>query len=300
MKQVTFTEVASLREFLESVRADGKSIAVVPTMGALHEGHLSLVREGVSRADVVVVTIFVNPTQFGPHEDFERYPRDLSGDSALAWGAGAQVIFAPPVSEMYPVGEQTRVRVQGVSQGLCGSTRPGHFDGVATVVSKLFNVVGAGVYIFGKKDYQQWRLIERLAKDLLFPVEVIGVPTFREKDGLAMSSRNRFLSTSERQRATSISRGLQATLHSYQGGEKRPERLLEIALKFLEDAKLSPDYVELCNPDTLAKVEVPTDDPYLLAVAARLGETRLIDNIVLSPLTKDIVQLPSDSATRNL
>lgn len=292
MSAAIIRTVRELRNYLESQRQSGLRIAAVPTMGALHEGHLSLVREAARRGDVVVVTIFVNPTQFGPGEDFERYPRTLESDARLAESAGATVIFAPEVKEMYPEGEQTRVRVPGLSEGMCGASRPTHFEGVATIVAKIFHVVGEATYCFGRKDYQQLRVIERLAIDLLFPVEVVGCPIVRELDGLAMSSRNVYLSAEERSRALAIVRSLQAALESFRTTKSSVSALIEQTTQGLSSAGLEVDYVEIRDALSLqecAKTE-PVQSPAVLAIAVRLGGTRLIDNVVLDASTPDLVQ----------
>ena len=286
--------VTELRARLELARSQQKKIAVIPTMGALHEGHLSLVAEGSRRAEIVVVTIFVNPTQFGPGEDFERYPRNLEKDTELAGSAGGTIIFAPNRAEMYPEGEQTRVSVSPLSLGLCGKNRPKHFEGVATVVAKLFNAVGSGTYLFGTKDYQQWRLIERMARDLLFPVEIVGMPIVREPGGLAMSSRNAFLTPEDRIRALAIPRALQAALALYKTGERDALKLVKMTSSLMEEAGIIVDYVEAREPKTLNELElVPQGGSLLIAVAGRLGETRLIDNLVLSAKTAHLPQLSS-------
>ncbi|HEX7453569.1 MAG TPA: pantoate--beta-alanine ligase, partial [Polyangiaceae bacterium] len=202
--------VSEFRHAANAVRRAGKRLGLVPTMGALHEGHLSLVREARARTEEVAVTIFVNPTQFGPNEDFARYPRTLERDLELCREAGVRHVFAPDASEMYPKGERTRVHVSGLTSALCGPHRPGHFDGVATIVSKLFAVAGECVAVFGRKDYQQLKVIERMTRDLLLPVEIVGLKTLRDADGLALSSRNAYLSVEERARALGIARGLSA------------------------------------------------------------------------------------------
>lgn len=281
------TSVTDLRRDLDEVRARGRSVGVVPTMGALHEGHLSLIREAKRRCDEAVVSIFVNPTQFGPNEDFERYPRNLEADTRLAESAGATVIFAPEVQEMYPRGEQTRVRVTGLSDGLCGASRPGHFEGVATVVTKLFNAIGPGIYVFGKKDYQQWRIIEQMARDLLFPVEVVGMPIVREHDGMALSSRNAYLKPEERVRALCLARALQGAISSYRNGVRDSRLLIEQVRVALSDVRV--DYVEARDASSLGSVTREFEKPLLLAVAAFLGETRLIDNVVLATDVEDII-----------
>lgn len=281
---------AELRAHLDPLRRADKVVGAVPTMGALHDGHLSLIQAGRARCDELVVTIFVNPTQFGPNEDFERYPRDLSRDVELCTQAEADVVFAPETKEMYPEGEQTRVRVRGLSDCLCGRSRPGHFDGVATVVCKLFHVVGPGVFCFGQKDFQQLQIVRRMATDLLFPVEIVACPIVREADGLAMSSRNRYLSRDERSRALFLSRALQEAIESYREGERDPRVLGQSATECLLNAGLSVDYVELCNASDLTPVEANIAEPALLALAAFAGNTRLIDNVVLQPDVEDVLR----------
>lgn len=287
------TSVVQARAHLGAARQRGRRVAVVPTMGALHEGHLALVRMARQHGDEVVVTVFVNPTQFGPGEDFDRYPRHLDRDANLAERAGATVVFAPPTSEMYPNGEETRVRVPRVAAGLCGPVRPGHFEGVATVVSKLFNVLGEASYVFGRKDFQQLRLIQRMATDLLFPVSIVEHPIVRESDGLAMSSRNVYLSAEDRRRALGIPRALAASAALFAAGERRTDALLEAARGVLDRRGLAVEYVTLASPHDVS--ELPhggtTEETVLLALAARSGATRLIDNIVLgvdaAPLVSD-------------
>jgi pantoate--beta-alanine ligase len=271
-----------MRRACDAARARGDKVGVVPTMGALHEGHLALVREAKKRAGFVVVTVFVNPTQFGPNEDFGRYPRDLAGDMAKVGGAGASAVFAPEASAMYPPGDETRVKVGALSVPLCGQFRPGHFEGVATVVAKLFVLAGASIAVFGRKDYQQLAIIRRLAADLLFPVEVIGHPIVREPDGLAMSSRNAYLSAEERQRALALSKGLSAAARLFAGGERDATALRDAVLALLEPAATSIDYVDVTDPEKLTPHgNGPVGERALLAVAARIGSTRLIDNMVL-------------------
>jgi pantoate--beta-alanine ligase len=252
-------------------------------MGALHEGHLSLVREAARRADEVVVTIFVNPTQFGPDEDLNQYPRNLAQDLLLSESAGATLVFAPPVSEMYPEGEQTRIRVTQLDEGMCGRSRPHHFEGVTTVVSKLFNAVGPGVYLFGKKDYQQWRVIERMALDLDMPVDVLGCPIVREADGLALSSRNRYLDPAQRTRATALYRGLRAAEAAFVAGERDVATLEALARAPLAEAFDAIDYVRLADARLLGPLSGRIAGPAVLLMAARLGNTRLIDNLELGP-----------------
>ena len=273
--------VADLREACDAVRRRGERVGFVPTMGALHAGHLALAREAKRRAPFVVASIFVNPTQFGPNEDLARYPRDLEGDMAKLATEGVDAVFAPDVGEVYPAGEETRVHVAHLTEPLCGRTRPGHFDGVATVVAKLFAMVGPSVAVFGTKDYQQLLVIRRMTRDLFLPVEVVGVRTIREPDGLAMSSRNAYLSPPERSRALALARGLDAAARAFAAGERRPRELERVAREPVDLAATSVDYVEVRNPDTLASLDRETGPRALLAIACRIGPTRLIDNLVL-------------------
>jgi pantoate--beta-alanine ligase len=250
-------------------------------MGALHEGHLALVREAQRHAEFVVCSIFVNPTQFGPSEDFARYPRDLEGDVQKL--LGASLVFAPDVGAMYPDGDQTRVHVGALTAHLCGPHRPGHFEGVATVVTKLFALTGPCTAVFGKKDYQQLAVLRRVARDLFLPVEVVGIPIVREPDGLAMSSRNAYLSAEERGRALALSRGLSAAARAFEVGERSAGALRRLVHAEVAGAATSIDYVTLADADAL----VPLDDGALvparavIAIACRIGHTRLIDNLVL-------------------
>ena len=277
-------DLAPLRAELADARARGERIGLVPTMGALHRGHLALVEEARRRAGRVVVTVFVNPTQFGPGEDFTKYPRDLEGDLARCASAGADLVFAPhDPGVIYPPGDETRVRVPETARQLEGAHRPHHFEGVATVVLKLLLLVGPDVAVFGRKDYQQLRLVERMVADLFVPTEIVGLPTVREPDGLALSSRNAYLSAEERARALAISRGLRAAVAAFDGGERRAGALAGAARAVIEPAASSIDYVACADPDRVA----PFDDSHrvgsraLLAVACRVGATRLIDNVVL-------------------
>jgi pantoate--beta-alanine ligase len=269
------------REACEAARASGARVGLVPTMGALHEGHLALLREAQRRAEFVVCSIFVNPTQFGPNEDFSRYPRDLEGDVQKL--AGASLVFAPEVGAMYPEGDQTRVQVGALTAHLCGPHRPGHFEGVATVVTKLWAITGPCTAVFGKKDYQQLAVLRRVARDLFLPVEVVGVPIVREPDGLAMSSRNAYLSAEERGRALALSRGLSAASRAFEAGERGAGALRRLVHAEVASAATSLDYVTVADADAL----VPFDDAALvperavIAIACRIGHTRLIDNLVL-------------------
>jgi pantoate--beta-alanine ligase len=252
-------------------------------MGALHEGHLALARDAKARASFVAASIFVNPTQFGPNEDFARYPRDLDGDVRKLAREGVALVFAPEAGAMYPLGEQTRVHVGALAEPLCGPFRPGHFEGVATVVAKLFAIVGPCVAVFGRKDYQQLAIIRRIVIDLFLPVEIVGHPIVREADGLAMSSRNAYLSADERARALALSRGLALAARAFDGGERSARALEAIARAPIEIAATSIDYVEARDADSLAALpdDAPIGDRALLAVACRIGATRLIDNVVL-------------------
>jgi pantoate--beta-alanine ligase len=270
-----------VRDACDAARARGLTVGFVPTMGALHEGHLALMREAKRRASFVVCSIFVNPTQFGPNEDLARYPRDLDGDVRKL--EGVDVVFAPSPEAMYVPGERTRVRVDELTAHLCGPHRPGHFEGVTTVVAKLFALVGPSVAVFGKKDYQQLAVIRRMTRDLFFPVEVVGYPIVREPDGLAMSSRNAYLSTEDRQRALGLSRGLAAAVRAFEKGERRAGALRQLALGAIEPVAASIDYVTVADADALTPLadDATLPERALLAVACRVGRTRLIDNVVL-------------------
>jgi pantoate--beta-alanine ligase len=269
---------AEVRAWAEAARARGERIAFVPTMGALHEGHVSLLREGRRRGDKLALSIFVNPTQFGPKEDLSRYPRDLPGDLAKAASADTDIAYCPEPSDVYPPGFQTYVQVREIEQGLCGGSRPGHFVGVATVVCKLFNVVRPHVSLFGEKDFQQLAVIRRMVADLDMGIEVLGMPIVREPDGLAMSSRNAYLSPDERQRALALSRGLNAAAARAKAGERDAAALVTIARAALEGQVDRVDYVELRDAATLAPVTRLEREGVLL-VAAFVGKTRLIDNL---------------------
>lgn len=253
----------------------------VPTMGYLHEGHLSLVRRARAENDHVAVSIFVNPTQFGPHEDYNRYPRDLERDLQLLAPLGVELVFAPPVEEMYPPGFQTWVVVEEVSRPLEGAARPGHFRGVATVVTKLFNILQPDRAYFGQKDAQQTVVIRRMVQDLNIPVEIVVCPTVREPDGLAMSSRNTYLSPEERQAATVLFRALQAAKARYEEGERDAERLRAVMREVIQAEPLARlDYVSVADPETLQELS-RVEDRALLSLAVYIGKTRLIDNILL-------------------
>jgi pantoate--beta-alanine ligase len=252
-------------------------------MGALHAGHLALVAEARRRADAVAVSIFVNPTQFGPTEDLDKYPRPLERDLMLCREAGVSIVFSPPASELYPKGERTRVRVGGLTDFLCGPFRPGHFEGVATIVTKLFAVAGPCTAVFGRKDYQQLAVVRRMVKDLILPVEVVGHPTEREADGLALSSRNVYLSPDERARALSLSRALSVAARLHAAGERNAGVLRRSALAEIEPNVTRIDYVSVADADELRPFDDTEEVPgrVLLAIAVHLGTTRLIDNLVL-------------------
>lgn len=271
---------AELRQACEEARAAGRRVGLVPTMGALHEGHVSLIEEAKTRADFIVVTIFVNPLQFGPDEDLDRYPRTLSTDMDACASRGVDVVFAPEPQAMYPSGFQTTVSVESLSQPLEGRFRPSHFAGVTTVVAKLFNLVGPSVALFGRKDYQQWKILTRMARDLDMPVEVVGCPIIREPDGLALSSRNRYLAPEERERALAIARGLRVAYDLWERGERRPEALRSQVARHVESGMDRVDYVAAVDPESLLAVD-SVSHRLLIAVAAHLGRTRLIDNVVL-------------------
>ncbi len=261
----------------------GERVGFVPTMGYLHEGHLSLVGLAKRRCGKVAASIFVNPAQFGPNEDFARYPRDLNRDAAMCETAGVDLLFVPGVEEIYPRGCATFVNVEGpLTSTLCGASRPGHFRGVATVVAKLFSILEPDVAVFGQKDAQQLRVIRRMAKDLFFQVEIEAAPIVREKDGLAMSSRNVYLGPEEREQAVVLSRSLREASKLFGGGERDASKIVSMAREVIASAPLArPDYVELVDDETLSPLHGPVTRPALLALAVFFGKTRLIDNVVL-------------------
>jgi pantoate--beta-alanine ligase len=274
-----------LREALVPVRREGKTIGLVPTMGYLHDGHLSLLRAAHARCDVVVMSLFVNPALCGPNEYLASYPRAEARDLELAQGAGVDLVFAPPLDEVYPAGFATTVEVGGgltdVLDGAPEQRGPAHFRGVTTVVAKLFNSVGPDVAFFGQKDAQQAAVIRRMVRDLDFPVEIEVLPTVREPDGLAMSSRNAYLTPEERERAAALSRALRAAEMVAASDEGSTATALEAARTELQRAGIEPEYVEARDPDTLATVTSLNGRPVLIAVAARVGSARLIDNILI-------------------
>ncbi|OPY18220.1 MAG: Pantothenate synthetase [Syntrophus sp. PtaB.Bin075] len=272
--------VHEMQDYSEALRKAGRRIAFVPTMGYFHEGHLDLMREGRKRSDCLVVSIYVNPTQFGASEDLEKYPRNFDRDSQLAEEVGVDVIFFPSNAEMYPVNYQTYVTVEEVTKNLCGLSRPGHFRGVATVCAKLFNMVKPHAAIFGKKDFQQLVTIKRMVADLNMDLEIVGMPTTREKDGLAMSSRNVYLSPEERESALCLSRSLLMARERYDQGERDAGRILQSIKAYIESVPSTRiDYLKICSTTTMQDVQ-SLDQESVLALALFVGSTRLIDNHV--------------------
>ena len=277
--------IEEMKEISSQARRAGKTVVLVPTMGYFHEGHLSLMREGRRRSDLLVVSLFVNPTQFGPNEDFKNYPRDFERDGKMAEGVGTDILFAPEVGSMYPPDHQTVVRVEKVTQNLCGRSRPAHFQGVTTVVLMLFEIVMPSAAIFGEKDYQQLVTIKQMVRDLHMSVEVVGMPTVREADGLAMSSRNTYLLPEERKAARSLYGSLQKAQELLQKGEQNVDRILQEMKRILQSEPLVRiDYVQVCDARTLEDVKRIERD-VVVALAAYLGKTRLIDNLVFRNLS---------------
>ncbi|HEX6133681.1 MAG TPA: pantoate--beta-alanine ligase [Longimicrobiales bacterium] len=280
---ITIRLIAELRARLAGRRAAGERIALVPTMGALHEGHLQLCDIARRNADIVVMSVFVNPLQFGPGEDLEKYPRNLENDGRLAAECGVSVLFAPTVEEVYPDGASlVRVHAPDLTDVLCGRFRPDHFDGVLTVVAKLFNIVRPNVAVFGQKDLQQAALIRRMVRDLNYDIEIMVAPIVREPDGLALSSRNAYLSPEERRSALSLHRALETAQAAFAAGEHRSAALAAAAEAILrEEPGVSPQYVEVVDPETL-RTPAEAAPGHAVAVAAHVGATRLIDNVILS------------------
>lgn len=273
--------VEEVREQVKQWRKEGRTVGLVPTMGFLHEGHKSLIEKAVSQNDEVVVSVFVNPTQFGPNEDFESYPRDMEKDAALCESAGASLIFHPEPSEMYLEGSSTFVDMTTLTKGLCGKTRPIHFKGVCTVVSKLFNIVTPDKAYFGQKDAQQLAVIKHMVRDLNFGIEIVGCPIIREEDGLAKSSRNTYLSTDERKAAIVLSKALKAGKLAACNGEKDARVIKKIVTDIITDEPLSKiDYVEAVDWTNLEPV-TQINGETLIAIAVYIGKTRLIDNIIV-------------------
>src|SRR4051812_49145287 len=283
----TVRAVAELREALAAERGAGRSIALVPTMGYFHEGHLSLMRQAREQSEVVVVSLFVNPTQFGPGEDLDSYPRDEERDAGLAEREGVDLLWTPDVAQMYPEGFATAVEVggelTGVLEGDPERRGPSHFRGVTTVVAKLFNSAQPDVAYFGRKDAQQALVIERMTKDLDFPVEIAVLPTVREDDGLALSSRNAYLTPEQREQAAAISRALRSAEEAARGGETSIDALVEATRTELRNSGIEPEYVEARAAEDLSPVAELNGRPVLVAVAARVGRARLIDNVLITP-----------------
>jgi len=283
----TVRSLDMLRKSLAELRADGGSIGLVPTMGALHEGHLTLMRQAKAKCDHVVASIFVNPTQFGPNEDLDAYPRQLAEDSAMLEAEGVALLWAPTVDAMYPPGFVTNISVSTVSEGFCGASRPGHFDGVATVVCKLFNQVMPDMAFFGEKDFQQLAVIRAMARDLDLTRprvdNIVGVPTVREADGLAMSSRNRYLSPEHRAAATALPNGMKLAIAEIEAGQTPDAALDTLKRVLIESGFDSVDYAALADASSLELLDSTPKAPARLLVAARIGKTRLIDNMAVQP-----------------
>jgi len=273
--------VQEMQQRSEALRSAGQTISLVPTMGFLHEGHLELMRVGKRHSDKLIISIFVNPAQFGPGEDLDQYPRDKKGDLEKARDVGVNIVFMPSVGEMYQEGYQTKIQVENLPQHLCGLSRPGHFDGVTTVVAKLFNITKPHMAVFGQKDYQQLTVISRMVMDLSMDIKILGVPTVREPDGLAMSSRNNYLGPEERRSALSLRKSMDLAGELFQGGEKKGKVIRDAVRSLILSHPLTAiDYIAICDPVTLDDAEV-LGDKNLLALAVKVGKTRLIDNYLL-------------------
>jgi pantoate--beta-alanine ligase len=272
-----------MREHADKLRREGKTLVLVPTMGYFHNGHISLIRKGRSSGDELIVSVFVNPSQFGPEDDYEKYPRDLHRDLDLAEKEKVDCIFAPERKEIYSETFQTYVSLEKLPNHLCGLSRPSHFRGVATVISKLFNIVRPHIAIFGQKDYQQLLIIRRMVMDLNFNIKIVDVPTVRERDGLAMSSRNTYLTPQQRNSARSLYQSLKIAQELVKGETRDADKIISVTKKsILKYPETLIDYITICDPDTLERVET-IDGPTLMALAVHVGETRLIDNMILKP-----------------
>ncbi len=270
-----------MQEYSERMRSAGKTVAFVPTMGFLHKGHLSLIKEGRKLGDYLVVSIFVNPSQFSPGEDFESYPRNFDKDLKLLQKEGVDVIFSPNEDELYQDGFQTYVELKNLPNHLCGISRPIFFRGIATVITKLFNIVRPHIAIFGQKDYQQLAVIRRMVRDLNFDIKIVGYPTVREPDGLAMSSRNSYLTPEQRINALSLYKSLNQSKKLVESGIKEAKRIIDVAYALIKShPETTIDYIAICDPETLADMET-IDRPALMALAVSIGKTRLIDNMIL-------------------
>jgi pantoate--beta-alanine ligase len=275
-------KIKSMQELSEKWRRDGNIISCVPTMGYLHQGHVQLLKAGRNKSDKLIMTIFVNPTQFGPHEDYEKYPRDTEGDLNKARSAGVDAVFMPTVDEMYPDGFQSIVTVEGITQYLCGKSRPGHFAGVTIVVVKLFHITKPHMAIFGEKDYQQLKVIKRMVSDLNMDIDIIAVPTIREQDGLAMSSRNKYLSPKERLSALSLKKSLDLAQAMVEDGVQDTASIKTAVQELILSHPFTEiDYITICEPETLTDIE-QIDGPSLLALAVNVGRARLIDNRIIA------------------
>ena len=278
MKTIELTR--EMQKYSEGLRCERKKIAFVPTMGYFHEGHIELMRQAKKMADCVVVSIYVNPTQFGPKEDLSRYPRDFERDSKMAEAVGVDVIFYPSNTEMYPEGYQTYLNVEEVTNNLCGLSRPGHFRGVTTVCAKLFNIVKPRIAVFGKKDYQQYVTIKKMVTDLNMDLDIIGLPTVREADGLAMSSRNVYLKDNERSSGLSLIASLRLAQKLYAQGERSAAKIISEARQLIQNAPYTDiDYIKICDTETMKDIEIIKKNA-LIALAVKVSQTRLIDNHV--------------------
>ena len=274
-------KVRQMQVLSDKFKKEGKKIAFVPTMGYFHKGHLSLMERGRELANILVISIFVNPIQFGPGEDFREYPRDLERDLSLAEGVGVDVVFIPEAEEMYPPDYQTYLEVTGLTQHLCGLFRPSHFRGVTTVVAKLFNIVKPDIALFGLKDYQQYIVIKRMVRDLNYDIEIVGCPIIREEDGLAMSSRNIYLRPEQRKSALCLYQGIKLAERLVREGQRDAKIIIKEVIDYIESKPYTQiDYVKICHPETLDDLEY-LNDKALLALAVRVGKARLIDNTIL-------------------
>jgi len=277
----TVDSISRMQTFVKILKKEGRTIGLVPTMGALHEGHLSLMRAAKTHTDVVVVSIFVNPLQFGPSEDFGKYPRDFARDEEMASRVGVDVIFCPKAEEMYPAGYSTYVNVEGLTEGLCGASRPGHFKGVTTVVTKLFSIVKPDIAYFGQKDAQQAFVIRRMVENLNMGIDIKVLPTIREKDGLAISSRNVFLSKEERREATALYVSLKKAESAVRGGEREPRAVIAAIEEVIRECPSAEiDYISIVDTQSLKDVTVIAGE-VLIALAVTIGHTRLIDNTIM-------------------